>query len=123
MDAKITKEEITAAIKQLKNNKATGPDGYPAEFFKTFRDSLLPILEETYNAALLNGNVPTSWSEAVLVPLPKPGKDMTNCESYRPIALLNVDMKVLTSILSMRLQRIITHYITPDQLVSYQGIQ
>lgn len=60
LDAKILKEEIITAIKQLKNNRAAGPDGYPAEFFKTFIDVLVPTLELMYNAALLQGDVPPS---------------------------------------------------------------
>lgn len=84
MDATISGEEITKAIKQLKNNKAAGPDGYPAEFFKFFLNDLLPMLEPTYNTVLLRGDVPQSWSKATLVPIPKPGKDRTSCKSYRP---------------------------------------
>lgn len=115
LDEAISEEEIRAAIKHLKNNKAAGPDGYPAKFFKTFIDILVPALEKTFNAVLLDGDVPPSWSEALLVPIPKPEKDKTKCESYRPIALLNVDLKIFKTILSNRLQKIISHYIHPDE--------
>lgn len=51
-----------------------------------------------------------------LVPILKPGKDGMFCASYRPITLLNVDARLFTSILSMRLQKIVTKYIKQDQM-------
>lgn len=68
-----------------------------------------------FNNDLWAGEIPPSWSEVTMVPIPKPGKDTTRCESYRPIALLNIDMKILATILSTHLQKIITQYIALDQ--------
>lgn len=110
MDVRITQDEIKEAIKKLKH-EAAGTDGFPTEFFKVFLDSLLPVLI----AALMEGKMPPSWSEVVLILITNPGKDKTLCQSYRLIALLNVDMKIFTTILSRRLQKIITHYIASDQ--------
>lgn len=115
LDGKITQDEIKDAIKQLKNNKAAGADGYPTEFFKTFMEDLLPSLEKTYDGVLFEGIIPPSWREAVLILIPKPGKDKTLCKSYRPITLLNVDLKIFTTILAKRLQRIVTQYVNVDQ--------
>ena len=33
------------------------------------------------------GILPDSWKEALVIPIPKPGKDSTNPANYRPIAL------------------------------------
>lgn len=114
-DCRITKEEIKDAIWQLKNNKVAGADGYPAEFFKTFIEELLPTLETTYDCVMSEGIILHSWREAVLVPDLKPGKDKTLCKLYRPIALLNVDWKIFTTILAKRLQKIVTQYVHMDQ--------
>lgn len=46
-------------------------------------------------------------SEAVVVVIPKPGKDPKLCSSYRPISLLNIDAKILTKILVNRLNSVI----------------
>lgn len=45
LDVPIMQEEIKKAIGGMKTGKAAGPDGYPAEFFKTFLNILLPPLE------------------------------------------------------------------------------
>lgn len=72
-------------------------------------------MENTYNSILQGGMLPPSWYEAELVPICKPGKDPQQCSSYRPIALLNVDAKIFTSILAHRLQNIIAQFIHIDQ--------
>lgn len=53
--------------------------------------------------------------EAVIVVVPKPGKDPELCSSYRPISLLNVDAKILTKILANRLKTVILSLIHGDQ--------
>ncbi len=47
--------------------------------------------------------------------LHKEGKDPSQCSSYRPISLLCVDYKILTSILATRIQKYIRKLINPDQ--------
>jgi len=40
----MTNEEIRRAIKHLKNNKATGPDGIPAEALKSDIDTSVELV-------------------------------------------------------------------------------
>ena len=47
--------------------------------------------------------------------IPKPGKDPLECESYRPISLINTDVKILAKILAGRLQSVILKLIHSDQ--------
>lgn len=72
-------------------------------------------MTKTFNAVMATSSLLLSWKDSILIPILKPGKDATPCSSYRPIALLNVDMKIFTSILSTRLQQIIMQYIKQDQ--------
>lgn len=43
MNLTITSEKIKMAIKNLFENKSSGPDGFAGEFFQTFKEDDLPI--------------------------------------------------------------------------------
>lgn len=50
-------------------------------------------------------------NEAIIVIIPKPGKDPLQSDSYRPISLLNTDVKLLARILATRLEKAIPRLI------------
>ena len=111
----ITEEEIKNNILKLKNNKSPGADGFPGEYYKTFINELTPILCRIYNYALTEGDPPGSWADAIISVIHKENKDPTQCTSYRPISLLCVDMKILTSIVANRIQKHIGKLVKPEQ--------
>ena len=53
------------------------------------------------------GKSPLSWKETVVIPIGKPGKDLTNPGNYRPIALTSNVCKVMEKMVTERL----THYV------------
>ena len=58
---------------------------------------------KTFNDIWETGNVPKSWKEATIIPVPKPGKDNTNPNNYRPIALTSCICKTLERMINERL--------------------
>ncbi|KAL1130517.1 hypothetical protein AAG570_011763 [Ranatra chinensis] len=102
-DDATTITELNNAIQISKNNKTPGIDSISNECLKhlltTAKHKLLRIFNKIYNT----GIIPNGWMTAIILPTPKPGKDLTQINSYRPITLLNTTLKILKKIITNRL--------------------
>ena len=79
------------------------------------------IFLKLFQKIALEGTPPNSFYEATITLMPKPEKDNTKKENYRPISLMNIDAKILNKILTNRIQEHIKKLIHQDQVGLFQG--
>lgn len=118
LDTLITDLELAQAIKETSTGKASGPDGFTLSYYKQFLSLLAPRFLKAFNSLSQPSSIcPTTLSAYVTV-IPKEGKHPTQCSSYRPISLLNVDIKLFAKIIALRLIPHLQKLIHLDQVGS-----
>ena len=94
--------EVEKALKALKNGKAPGPDGIPAEVLKHGGSGLIKRLHELIQKIWTEERITSDLRDAVIVVIFKKG-DKSICNNYRGISLLSTVGKLFAKILLNRL--------------------
>jgi hypothetical protein len=100
LNRSITQNEIEATIKSIPEKKSPGPDGLSAEVYQTFKEGLISALLKLFHEIEREEKLPNTFYEASITFIPKPGKDNSKKEKYRPISLMNIDAEILKKIMA-----------------------
>ena len=123
LDLPMTAEELSNALNHMPSNKSPGPDGFPAEFYQHFWSILAPTFIKAIADINQKSTFPAHMNTASISLIPKPNKDLTLPSNYRPISLINVDIKIISKALAHRIQKVTPHIIHPDQTGFIKGRQ
>lgn len=96
-------EEIKAALFSINHEKAPGPDGFSSCFFQRNWNVMSRDIIKEVQGFFLSGNMPRTINETHIRLIPK-GMGAKKVADYRPIALCNVYYKIISKLISRRLQ-------------------
>ena len=115
LSADITLEELHTSLMGMKVGKACGLDGISVAFLQTFWEDLGPLILNSFYYAFRKGFLTTSQRRGVIKLIPKRDKNPNFVRHHRPITLLNIDLKVLTRALALRVKTVLDKIINNDQ--------
>lgn len=110
----ITEHEVRKAIRALPRRKAPGPDGIHNEFYIHNENAVAPMLTQALNEIHRHGLLPDSFLQGEITYIYKK-KDPHDIRNYRPITLLNTDYKILTRILTKRIEKGMKEFVSAEQ--------
>ena len=110
LDHPLTIEDLALALKNMKNYKTPGLDGFTTNFYKFFGADLKALFFEIICHSFQVGELSCGLRRGILSLLPKTDKDLRYLKSWRPVSLN-----------AMKLQMIISDIVSNDQVGYIKG--
>ena len=125
-DGRLTTDCLKAALKVAPRGKRPGCDGLPYEFYHAFWRHLAQPMAAAFNDPFLSTAAHPQLSElnrtGLIVLIYKEGdKDRADPDSYRPITLLNTDVKLVAKVLVQRMGLALDSVVDPTQSAFVPG--
>lgn len=109
----ITCAELNKIIHSKKDTSAPGIDGLSFQILKNLNINWLIKITEVLNIVLKTGDIPEDWREIKIVPILKQSKDPSKAESYRPISMLCVLLKLINFVV----KKLFTNFLNKEKLL------
>ena len=106
-DGKLTVDESYKSLQLVENNKSPGNDGLKAEFYRAFWHTLGNLMVDSLNFSYDYGELSISQKGAIITLIEKKDKDKRNLSNWRPISLVNVDVKIGSKAIAKRLENVL----------------
>jgi hypothetical protein len=118
--AEFTCNEIKAALDDIGNLKAPGPDGMQSIVYKRYWHIMGDKIVDEAMQVLNGGDMPEGWNDTFVTLIPKVKKP-NRIKDLRPISLCNVLYKIVSKVLAKRLKSILPEVISGNQSAFVPG--
>ena len=115
IEGDLKEEELFESLKNMKNNKSPGIDGFPAEFLKAFWKYLGKWILRALNTSFKKGILPLTLRQCLLTCLPKSGKPREFIKNWRPLSMLSVIYKLASASIANRIKPLLNGLISQNQ--------
>ena len=115
LNAPITEVELHVALTKMKPTASPGSDGITVRFYLKFWHKISKLLFNCFRKAFEQGCMSNSQRRGILRLIPKRNKNLKELRNWRPITLLQVDYKILSKALAVRLATVLPSLIHRDQ--------
>ena len=121
LEGPVTLTELGNALKSMKNNKTPGIDGFPSEFFKVFWCKLKSLILKAFNLSYQKKTLSVTLRQSIINCIPKGDKPRHFLKNWRPISLLCVLYKLISTVVANRLKTVLHYLISESQCGFMQG--
>ena len=105
-DIELTEKDLYDSMKSMKNDKSPGNDGSTKEFYVTVWDDIKATFVSSLKQAEERKELSISQRQAIIKLTEKKDRNKRYIKNWRPISLLNVDIKILSKALAKRLKEV-----------------
>ena len=121
LEGPLAYEECKRVLDSFESDKSPGEDGFTTEFYKFFFELLGKDLLACLNEAYDKNELTISQRRGIITLLPKEDGSLLELNNWRPITLLNVDLKIAAKAIAKRLEKVLPDLIHPDQTGFVKG--
>ncbi|XP_052181660.1 uncharacterized protein LOC127794528 [Diospyros lotus] len=118
--AKVSDEEVKAALFSMGDDKAPGPDGFTAKFFKKSWEIVGANVVKAIQSFFASGRLLSQVNATIISLIPKVPHPETPSQ-FRPISCCNVLYKVITKILANRIKTVLSSLVDVSQAAFVPG--
>ena len=120
-EGELSTNECFNVLSDFQNNKTPGNDGLTIEFYRTFWPLLGDMLVKSLNYSHRHGELSASQKQAIIVLIEKKDRDRRQIKNWRPISLVNVDVKIGSKAIAKRMEKVLPHIIHHNQNAYVKG--
>ena len=121
LDKDLTLQELTESLRDMKKGKTPGSNGFSVDFFRCFWNPLGTLLYRAFKYCYSIGDILPTHRESIITLIPKAARLNHQLRGWRPISLLNVDYKIISTAVANRFKKVINQIISPTQTAYIKG--
>ena len=119
LEGEIKYSEVLTSLKNMKNYKSPGSDGFTAEFFKLFWMDIGNFIVRSINYSYSIKEMSCVQRLGIITCIPKSNKPKQYLKNWRPLTLLNCVYKMASACIANRMKQVLDKIIHKDQTGFY----